>query len=212
MKLYSYYRSSASYRVRIALALKEIRYDAIPVNLLKGEQKLGDYAKLNPQKKIPALLDGPHLLTQSLAIIEYLEETHPYPPLLPDDAAERARVRALSLAIACEIAPICNSGPLNYLTTEMGVSEDNKLRWYQHWMKEGLSALEEMVKSSKYTGTFCHGESPTMADCCLVPQLFNARRYQCDLSAYPTLMRIDEACAKLPAFGNAHPDKQADAV
>ncbi len=204
MKLYSYYRSSASYRVRIALALKGLAYDTIPVNLLDGEQLFDSYAKLNPQRKVPALLDGAMLLTQSLAIIEYLEETHPTPALLPATPAERARVRALSLAVACEIAPLNNVGVLKYLTGTLGVSDDAKNAWYAHWIAEGLQALETMT--AKGAGVFCHGDAPGMADCCLVPQLYNARRYQCDLAAYPTLTRIDAACAKLPAFQQAHPD------
>ncbi len=212
MKLYSYFRSSASYRVRIALALKDVPYSTIPINLLKGEQRDSRYAKINPQRKVPALLDGAHLLTQSLAIIEYIEEKHPSPALLPATPYERARVRALAMAIACEIAPLNNSGALKYLTETLGVSDKAKNAWYAHWVAEGLAALEEMLANNPMTGAFCHGDAPTIADCCLVPQLYNARRYECDLSPYPTLIRIDAACAELPAFKIAHPDNQPDKV
>lgn len=212
MKLYSYFRSSASYRVRIALALKNLPYGTIPVNLLKSEQKEDSYAKINPQRKVPALLDATHLLTQSLAIIEYLEEMHPHPPLLPKAAHERARVRALSLAVACDIAPLNNLGPLKFLTEELKLSEDDKNRWYNHWIAEGFTALEQMLAASEYTGKFCHGDEPGMADCVLVPQVFNARRYKSDLAPYPTIVRIADACDELPAFQAAHPSKQPDAA
>lgn len=212
MKLYSYFRSSASYRVRIALALKGMPYGTIPVNLLKSEQKDAEYTKLNPQGKVPALVDGNHLLTQSLAIIEYLEEMHPHPPLLPKAAHERARVRAIAHAIASDIAPLNNVGPLKFLTEQLKVSEEDKNRWYQHWITQGFTALETMLAQSDYTGTFCHGDTPGMADCVLVPQVFNARRYNADLNDYPTIVRIDAACNEHPAFQAAHPGKQGDAA
>lgn len=212
LKLYSYFRSSASYRVRIALAVKGLPYGTIPINLLKSEQKENAYTKLNPQGKVPALIDGNHLLTQSLAIIEYLEEMHPFPPLLPKTAHERARVRALSHAIASDIAPLNNLGPLKFLTEELKLSDDDKNRWYQHWITQGFSALETMLKESDYTGSYCHGDEPTMADCVLVPQLFNAKRYNADLSAYPTIVRIGETCEQHPAFQAAHPSTQPDAA
>ncbi len=212
LKLYSYFRSSASYRVRIALAIKGLPYGTIPINLLKSEQKESAYTKLNPQGKVPALIDGNHLLTQSLAIIEYLEEMHPFPALLPKPAHERGRVRALSHAVASDIAPLNNLGPLKFLTEDLKLSDDDKNRWYQHWIAEGFSALEHLLAESDYTGKFCHGDEPTMADCVLVPQIFNAKRYNADLSAYSTIMRIAETCEQHPAFQAAHPSKQPDAV
>ena len=211
MKLHGYFRSSASYRVRIALNLKGLPYDTVPVNLLTGEQKSEAYRKLNPQGLVPLLVDGEHSLTQSLAIMEYLEETYPNPPLLPQTRPERARVRALALAIACEMGPLCNSGPLGFLGKELGLNEVQKNLWYHHWMKKGFDALETLLVASSDTGSYCHGASPTMADCLLVPQLFNARRYAFDLTPYPTLLRIDAQCSKHPAFIAAHPSKQPDA-
>lgn len=212
MKLYSYFRSSASYRVRIALNLKGLAADIIPVSLLKGEQKTDAYRAVNPQQLLPALVDGDEVFTQSLAIIEYLEETRPQPPLLPLTPVERARVRALSLAIACDIAPLCNLGPLQFLTHEMGLYDEQKIQWYRHWLAKGFTALEQMLASSPATGSFCHGSQPTMADCCLVPQVYNARRFHCDLGAYPTLVRISDRCEQHPAFAAAHPAKQVDAL
>lgn len=211
MKLYSYFRSSASYRVRIALALKGIDYGQETVNLLKGEQKGTDYLKLNPQGLLPALENGGQLLTQSLAIIEYLEETHPNPPLLPKNPHERARVRALSLAIACDIAPINNLGILHYLQQQFAITDAQKTAWIQHWISKGFTALESLLQDGK-TGVFCHGDTPTMADCCLMPQLFNAKRFECDLAPYPTILRIAEACDKNPAFIAAHPSRQPDSA
>ena len=211
MKLYSYFRSSASYRVRIALALKGLSPEVIPVNLLKGEQKSESYRALNPQGLVPLLVDGDHHFTQSLAIIEYLEETFPHTPVLPQTRPERARVRAIALAIACEMAPLCNVGPLNFLGQTLGLNEEQKTLWYHHWMAKGFSALEQMLGTSEDTGSFCHGSTPTMADCCLVPQVFNAKRYRFDLTPYPTIVRIVENCAKHSAFIAAHPLNQPDA-
>lgn len=211
LKLYSYYRSSASYRVRIALALKNLPFELEAVNLLAGEQKSASYASVNPQQLLPALIDeAGHTLTQSLAIIEYLEETHPAPALLPQTPHERARVRALALSIACEIAPLNNVGVLKYLTDTLGVAEDAKNSWYAHWIAKGLTAVEKSLANSSDTGTFCHGDAPGLADCVLVPQIYNARRYECDLSPYPTIRRVYEACEKHPAFRAAHPDNQPD--
>jgi maleylacetoacetate isomerase len=212
MKLYAYFRSSTSYRARIALNLKGLKPEIVPVNLLKGEQYAGDYARLNPEMRVPTLVDGEHVLTQSLAILEYLEEKYPSPPLLPLPFAERARVRALCLAIACDISPMNNLGPLNYLSNTLLISEAEKNRWMQHWLGQGLSALEQMLAVSPYTGSYCHGGSPTLADCCLVPQVFSARRFQHNMDRYPTIMRIYHACEHLPAFQAAHPAKQPDAV
>ncbi len=212
MKLYTYFRSSASYRVRIALNLKGLDAEMIPVNLLKGEQKEEQYTKLNPQGLLPSLVtDDEQLLTQSLAIMEYLDEMHPLPPLLPKDPVEKARVRALSYAIACDIAPINNLSILKYLKEELNVSDEQKMQWIQHWIAKGFTALEVMLQD-KATGTFCHGDTPTMADCCLIPQIFNAKRFECDLSPYPKIIQIVENCEALPAFAKAHPSKQPDAA
>ncbi|MFN4310601.1 MAG: maleylacetoacetate isomerase [Ferrovibrio sp.] len=211
MLLYGYFRSSAAYRVRIALNLKGLAYDNSFIHLQKNDQLSDDFARLNPQKQVPALVDGGTLLTQSLAIMEYLDETHPEPAFLPADPKERARVRALALAIACDIHPLNNLRVLRYLVKEMGLPEDKKDQWYQHWIENGFQAVEKMLSGSPATGRFCHGDSPTMADICLVPQVANARRFNCDLSAYPTLVRIDGECRQLEAFAKAAPDKQPDA-
>lgn len=210
MKLYSYFRSSASYRVRIALNLKGLKAEMVPVNLLKNEQKGDDYTSLNPQGLLPTLIDEGHALTQSLSIIEYLEEKYPSPALLPTTPHERARVRALSLAIACEIAPVNNLGVQRYLTDTLRLHEEQKLAWIQHWIAQGFTSLEKMLQSDD-TGSFCHGSQPGMADCVLVPQVFNALRFKLDLSPYPTIRRIFDACEKHPAFIAAHPSKQVDA-
>ncbi|HYC02996.1 MAG TPA: maleylacetoacetate isomerase [Azospirillaceae bacterium] len=211
MKLYTYYRSSAAYRVRIALALKGIEYEAVPVHLLRdgGEQLKPGYKAVNPQGLVPALDDGGDLLTQSLAIIEYLDETHPEPRLLPRDPVGRAKVRAISLAIACDIHPINNLRVLNYLRGPLGQPDEQVNAWIRHWVESTLAALEPMVAAT--AGTFCYGDEPGMADLCLVPQLFNARRFSCDLSACPTLVRIDEAARAHPAFHAAAPERQPDA-
>jgi maleylpyruvate isomerase len=211
MLLYGYFRSSAAYRVRIALNLKGLAYDNHFIHLQKNDQLSEDYARLNPQKQVPALVDDGTMLTQSLAIIEYLDETHPDPALLPSDPAERARVRALALAIACDIHPLNNLRVLRYLVKEMGLPEEKKNQWYQHWIENGFQAVDKMLAGSPATGRFCHGDSPTMADICLVPQVANARRFDCDLSAFPTVVRIDAECRKLEAFATAAPDKQPDA-
>ncbi|ANN77148.1 maleylacetoacetate isomerase [Bordetella flabilis] len=213
MQLYSYFRSSAAYRVRIALNLKGLPYDTRPVHLLKdgGQHFLPDYTRLNPLALIPTLVDGPAVLTQSLAIIEYLEETHPIPPLLPATPIARARVRALALSIACDIHPLNNLRVLRYLKRELDIPDEARDTWYRHWIQTGLLALEKMLAASPETGTYCHGGTPSLADICLVPQLFNARRLKCDLDAMPTLVRIDAACRALPAFEHAAPENQPDA-
>ncbi|WP_300301553.1 maleylacetoacetate isomerase [Ferrovibrio sp.] len=211
MLLYGYFRSSAAYRVRIALNLKGLDYDNHFIHLQKNDQLAEAYAALNPQKQVPALVDGDTLLTQSLAIVEYLEETHPNPPLLPAGAVARARVRALALAIACDIHPLNNLRVLRYLVKEMGLPEDKKDQWYRHWVENGLQAVEKMLNDSAATGQFCHGNTPSMADVCLVPQVANARRFNCDLSACPTIVRIDAECRKLEVFARAAPDRQPDA-
>ena len=215
MKLYTFHRSSASYRVRIALNLKGLPYDAVPVHLSKdgGEQNRPAFRSLNPQSLVPVLIDDAgNTLTQSLAILEYLEAVHPEPPLLPADEIERAGVRSLALAIACDIHPINNLRVLKYLSNELGVSEDQKNAWYRHWTETGLNAIEKALVQSGKAGKFCHGDTPTFADCCLVPQIFNAQRFECDLSQAPTLMRINNACMELDAFQSASPARQPDAA
>lgn len=210
MKLYTYFRSSASFRVRIALNLKGIDYQPSFVHLPKGEHRAAPYSKINPQALTPTLvLDDGWQLAQSLAIIEYLDEIHPEPALLPKDAKGRARVRSLSLLIACEIHPLNNLRTLQYLKRALGQSEDQVNTWYRHWVADGLAKLEADLGGG--AGKFCHGDAPTMADCCLVPQIFNAKRYQCDLGPYPVTMRIFDACMKLEAFDSAQPSKQSDA-
>ncbi|AOB32025.1 maleylacetoacetate isomerase [Bordetella sp. H567] len=213
MQLYSYFRSSAAYRVRIALNLKGLPYDYATVHLLKegGQQLKPDYLRLNPQALVPTLVDGTAVLTQSMAIIEYLEETHPQPPLLPSTPVARARVRALAQGIACDVHPLNNLRVLRYLKRELDVTDAARDAWYRHWVETGLLALERMLADSPDTGVYCHGDTPTLADACLVPQIFNARRLDCDLSAMPIIVRIDEACRALPAFAQAAPENQPDA-
>jgi maleylacetoacetate isomerase len=213
MQLYDYFRSSAAYRVRIALNLKGIAPDERTyVHLRMGSQRAQDYLALNPQGLVPALaLDDGRVLTQSLAIIEYLDETHPDPPLLPADPVARARVRAIALSIACEIHPLNNLRVLNYLVATMGVSREQKDGWYRYWIDVGFEALEKTLARDAATGRFCHGDDPTLADICLVPQMANARRFEIDLSPYPTLIRIESACTALPAFAQAAPARQPDA-
>lgn len=211
MKLYTYFRSSAAFRVRIALNLKGIAYEPAFVHLRKGEHRLPAYAALNPQTLVPALDDGGPLLTQSLAIMEYLEETHPSPALLPQDRRARARVRSLALLVACEIHPLDNMRVLQYLLSQMGHSEEEKNAWYRHWIDDGLAKLEAQLAATPGTAQFCHGNSPTLADCCLVPQIFNARRLDCDTSHFPTVMRIFDRCMQLAAFERAQPSSQPDA-
>lgn len=212
MELYSYFRSSASYRVRIALALKGLAYDYKPVHLVHAEQLAPAYAALSPTRLVPTLVDGEHVLGQSLAIIEYLDETHPRPPLLPSDAIGRARVRALAQGIACEIHPLNNLRVLRYLVHEMGVDDDAKNAWYRHWIEIGLASVERQLAGDAATGRFCHGDAPTLADCVLVPQIFNAQRFDCPLDAMPTVMRVFDACMQLPSFIDSQPSRCPDAV
>ena len=214
MKLYTYFRSSAAFRVRIALNLKGLAYDPVFVHLPKGEHRKPEYAAVDPQALLPTLVDEGHALSQSLAIIEYLEQKHPRPQLLPDDALGRARVRSLSLLVACEIHPLNNLRTLQHLKRALGQNEDQINAWYRHWIADGFAKLEADLNRSDSgggSGRFCHGDAPTMADCCLVPQVFNAKRYATDLGPYPTLMRIFDACMKLEAFDRAQPAKQPDA-
>lgn len=212
MRLYGYFRSSAAYRVRIALGLKKLSYETLPVHLTRGGggQFAPEFRRLNPQGLVPVLDDDGHLITQSLAIVEYLDETHPAPPLLPADALGRARVRSLALHIACEIHPLNNLRVIQALKRDFGLDEAASRRWYGHWIAVGLEALEARL-AARETGRFCHGDAPGLADLCLVPQLFNARRYGCDLTAYPRIVGIDAACQELPAFAAAHPSRQPDA-
>ena len=204
--LHDYYRSSAAYRVRIALNLKGVEYESRPVNLLHSEQQADDYRALNPQGLVPMLeIDG-HRLTQSLAIIIYLDQCFPDPPLVPRDPVDGAHVRAMALTVACDIHPLNNLRVLRYLKNELGHSQDEVDRWYTHWIAEGLAALEAMAKAG--AARFLFGDEPTIADVCLVPQLFNARRFNCPLDDYPTLVRADENASRLDAFAAAHPDKQ----
>jgi maleylpyruvate isomerase len=211
MKLYSYFRSSAAYRVRIALNLKGLPYEYVPIHLRQGEQRGEPYRALNAQGLVPVLADERGTITQSLAIIEYLDERHRDPPLLPHAAEARARVRAIAQAIACDIHPLDNLRVLQYLTQTLGVSEEAKNAWYRHWIDLGLAALEAQLARDPATGAFCHGAAPTLADVCLVPQLANARRLPMPLGAYPTLTRIEAACNALPAFAAAAPERQPDA-
>jgi maleylpyruvate isomerase len=209
MKLYDYWRSSAAYRVRIALHLKGLAFEQVPIDLGAGEQRHADYLERCPQGLVPYLEDGAFALGQSLAIIEYLEERHPLPALLPEGAEERARARAIASAIACEIHPLNNSRVLQYLKHDLGLDEERRHVWYRHWIAEGLRPLETMLAGR--AGSFCIGASPTIADVFLVPQMANARRYECDLEPYPTLRRSDEHCRGLAAFAAAEPARQPGA-
>ena len=208
MKLYTYFRSSAAFRVRIALNLKGLSYEPVFVHLAKGEHRQPAYVKVNPQALVPTLeLDDGTRLNQSLAIIEYLDEKHAHTPLVPKDPLARARVRSLSYLIASEIHPVNNLRVLQHLKRSLGQSEDQVNAWYRHWIADGLAKLEAELG----TGRFCHGDAPSLADCCLVPQIFNAKRYNCDLAPFPKTMRVFDACMKLEAFDRAQPSKQPDA-
>ena len=211
--LYSYWRSSAAFRVRIALNLKGLHYETRAIHLLRegGEQHSPAYAALNPQELVPTLLDGERVLTQSMAILEYLDETRPQPSLLPADAAGRARVRALAQVVACDIHPIGNLRVLQWIDSQFHADDEQKSVWMRHWVSTGLHALETMLTSSKDTGRYCHGDTPGLADACLVPQVYNARRWKVPLGDYPTILRIDATCATLDAFHNAMPEQQPDA-
>ena len=212
MKLYDYFRSSAAYRVRIALNIKGIAVEREFVHLRNGVQHGADYRAHNPYGLVPALaLDDGRILTQSLAIIEYLEEAQPRPELLPRAAEDRARVRALALAIAADIHPIDNLRVLQHLKRTFGADDAARDAWYAHWITTGFDALEKDLARDARTGRFCHGDTPTLADCFLVPQVANARRAKVDLAAYPTLVRIDTACQSIAAFADAAPARQPDA-
>jgi maleylacetoacetate isomerase len=211
VKLYTYFRSSAAFRVRIALNLKGLDYEPVFVHLAKGQHRERQYAEVNPQGLLPTLeLDDGTRLVQSLAIIEWLDEKHPAPPLIPKAPLARARVRSLSYLVASEIHPLNNLRVLQHLKRALGQSQEQIDTWYRHWIADGLQKLEaELARPG--TGEFCQGDAPSMADCCLVPQIFNARRFNSDLAPYPTTMRVFENCMKLEAFDRAQPSKQPDA-
>lgn len=211
--LYSYFRSSAAYRVRIALALKGLEYEVVPVHLLKngGEQRGADYLARNPEGLVPAFSEHGHTFSQSLAIMEYLDEVYPEIALLPAAPTDRARVRALALQVACDIHPLNNLRVLRWLAHDLKIDKAARDDWYRHWILTGFHAIEARLQSAE-TGLFCQGDQPSLADCCLVPQVYNARRYEMDLSAWPTITRIVAHCDALPAFQAAHPDLQPDAA
>jgi maleylpyruvate isomerase len=210
MKLYGYFRSSAAFRVRIALNLKQLDYAGAFIHLRRGDQAQPEFLAVNPQGLVPALETDGQILTQSLAIIEYLDETRPEPPLLPRDAAGRARVRGLAAIVACDIHPLNNLRVLRYLHRPLGQDQRIVETWYDHWIDAGFAALERLLAEDPRTGTFCHGDAPGLADIALVPQVVNAERYQLDLSPYPTISRIFDHCVKLDPFAAAHPDRQPD--
>jgi len=212
MKLYNYFRSSSSYRVRIALQLKGLDYDYVPVHLVRGEHLQPPYADMSPDMLLPLLEeDGGERFSQSMAIMEYLDETHPEPPLLPPDPAGRAHVRALAQVIACEIHPVNNLRVLKYLVRELKLDEIAKNAWYRHWVREGLEAFERQL-AQRPPGIYCYGNTPTLADCCLVPQIFNAQRFECDLGGLPRTMAAYEAASQIDAFQRAHPARCPDAA
>lgn len=211
MVLHGYWRSSAAYRVRLALNLKRLSYQQVSHHLREGEQRKPEFLARNPQGLVPVLeLSDGTLLTQSLAIIEYLEETHPAAPLLPTEAAARARVRSIALAIVCDLHPLNNLRVLNFLGTRYRQDDEGKTAWYQHWVNCELGALEDRLSRDPATGKFCHGDAVSLADVCLIPQLYNARRWNCDVSAYQTLLRIEASCLSLEAFSKAVPERQPD--
>jgi maleylpyruvate isomerase len=210
MLLYDYFRSSAATRVRIALNLKGLTAERRYVHLLKGEQRAAGYLALNPQGFVPMLVVGERRLTQSLAIIEYLDEKHAQPPLLPQGPEDRAWVRSIALAVACDIHPLNNTRVMKHLETVLGVSKEGREAWYHHWVREGFEAMEPLLAANA-RGPFCHGHTPTLADVCLVPQVFNAQRFKVPLEPYPRIRAIHEACMALPAFAEAHPSRQPDA-
>ncbi len=213
MRLYSYWRSSSAYRARIALNLKGLEYELVPVHLVRdgGEQHGAAYRRINPQALVPSLEHDTVVITQSMAIVEYLDECWPAPPLLPPDPAARARVRAIAQSIACEIQPLNNLRVLQELERRLGADKEQVRGWYRHWVEDGFCALETRLAADAATGDFCHGDSPGLADAFLVPQVYNARRFDCDVAAFPTISRIDANCATLSAFINAAPEKQPDA-
>lgn len=214
IKLYSYWRSSAAYRVRIALNLKQLAHEIIPVNLIGngGEQHSESYREINPQASVPTLLDGARVFRQSMAIIEYLDEAYPGNfALLPSTARERARVRALAQTVACDIHPLNNLRVMKFLEREFSSPQVERDRWTRHWIVEGFRALETLLDDNTSTGLFCDGDTPTLADVCLIPQIYNARRFDVDMTSYPTMLRIEQQCLEMPAFNAARPENQPDA-
>ncbi|HST43706.1 MAG TPA: maleylacetoacetate isomerase [Luteimonas sp.] len=213
LSLHSYWRSSAAYRVRIGLNLKGLAYDIAPVHLVRdgGDQHRPGFAELNPQRMVPVLQHGHRMLRQSLAILEYLDEVWPDAPLLPATARDRQRVRALAQLVACDVHPLANLRVMRYLENDWGVPQPERDVWTRHWIVEGLDAFEASLQHHPSTGDFCDGNMPTIADCCLVPQVYNARRFAVDLSRWPTIVRIEQACLALPAFDAARPERQPDA-
>jgi len=211
--LYSYWRSSAAYRVRIGLNLKGLPYDIMPVHLLRdgGEQRTAEFREANPQGLVPVLQHGQRMLRQSMSILEYVDEMWPERPLLPTTARDRQRVRALSQVVACDIHPLNNLRVMQYLEQEWGVPHAERETWTRHWMAEGFAAFEALLHDHPSTGAYCDGDVPTMADCCLVPQVYNARRFGVDLAPYPTIVRIEQECLALPEFQAARPENQPDA-
>jgi maleylacetoacetate isomerase len=214
LRLYSYWRSSAAYRVRIGLNLKGLRYETVPVHLVRdgGEQHQPEYAALNPQQVVPTLTHGVRVIRQSLAILEYLDEAWPSPRLLPMTARDRARVRSLALLVAADIHPLNNLRVLQYFENTWSVPQGEREEWVKHWIVEGFQAMESLLANDAATGVYCHGQVPGLADCCLVPQVYNARRFGVDMATFPTIARIEAACLELPAFADARPEKQPDAV
>jgi len=210
MKLHNYFRSSSSYRVRIALALKGLDYEYIPVHIARGEHKTGPFSAISPDMLVPLLEDDGERFTQSMAVIEYLDEIHPEPPLLPSDPVGRAHVRALAQSIACEIHPINNLRVLKYLVTELKLDDEAKNAWYRHWVREGMVAFERQLAQYP-VGIYCYGNTPTLADLCLVPQVFNGQRFGCDFSGLPRTMAAYEACLQHEAFQRAQPSRCPDA-
>jgi maleylacetoacetate isomerase len=213
MKLYSYWRSSAAYRARIALNLKGLPYELVPVNIAPGgsEQHTPGYHAVNPQRMVPVLVDGERIIRQSLAIVEYLDESYAGARLLPVTARERARARSLALAVACDIHPLNNTRVLQWLETEFNTPQVERERWVRHWIETGLEALEDLLAGNPSTGDFCEGDTPSIADICLAPQCYNAQRFMVDLTRYPTVRRIYEKCLMVPAFDRARPENQPDA-
>ena len=211
VKLYSFWRSSACYRVRIALNLKRVAFETAPVHLANNEQHEAAFKEINPQEIIPVLMHGGRVLRQSLAIMEYLDESWPENPLLPSVARDRQRSRAIAQAIACEIHPLNNLRVLRYLETEFGVEQEKREAWIRHWIENGFAALEQILADNPSTGAFCEGDRPTIADCCLVPQVYNAKRFGVDMTPYPSIERINADCLALDAFDEARPELQPDA-
>lgn len=213
LRLYSYWRSSAAYRVRIGLNLKGLRYDIVPVHLVRdgGEQRSPGFREVNPQGLVPVLEHGHRKYRQSMAILEYLDETWPTPPLLPALGRDRARARSIAQLVACDVHPLNNLRVLQYLENEWGVPQAERDEWVKHWIVQGFAALEETLDDHPATGEFCEGDTPSLADCCLVPQVYNARRFGVDMQRFPTLSRIERACLALPAFDAARPERQPDA-